>query len=109
MNPLDTFKKKMREEFKARYFHPVEPAGTQEVWMSDKNGTPIEAFSDSLIDRTLELVEKEIVGTCINPTCDQNGTAMSMGKDGEPEPEQCEYCHRERLPLLDVLAKLKGV
>ncbi len=35
---------------------------------------------------------------CLNPTCDDNGTIAVAGKDGEPEPEQCEYCYRVRFP-----------
>jgi len=39
------------------------------------------------------------VPECINSQCDNNGCLTVAGRDGEPEQEQCEYCHRERLPL----------
>ncbi len=41
---------------------------------------------------------------CIDPTCDNGGTAVG-GSPEEPEPLQCEYCYRERLPLKDWLRK----
>lgn len=39
---------------------------------------------------------------CVNPQCDNHGTLTVMGSGGEPEPEQCEYCYRERLPLKEL-------
>jgi len=42
---------------------------------------------------------------CIDPTCDQNGTAVT-GSPEEPEPMQCEYCYRQRFPLIELIQNL---
>ena len=31
---------------------------------------------------------------CINPMCDTHGTIAIMGQNGEPQPEQCEFCYK---------------
>lgn len=44
---------------------------------------------------------------CRDPHCDDNGTtySTSTNESGEPQPEQCEYCYRERLPYKENLRK----
>ena len=39
--------------------------------------------------------------SCINSQCDNNGVLVVMGRDGEPEQEQCEYCYRVRFPEIE--------
>ena len=43
----------------------------------------------------------EKVLPCIDPHCDNHGTTITVNRDGEPEQMQCEYCYRERFPILD--------
>lgn len=40
---------------------------------------------------------------CMSRSCDNNGVLTVQGVDGEPEQEQCEYCHRQRFPEIEWL------
>ena len=50
---------------------------------------------------TREGIEKLL--PCIDPQCDGHGTTITVNRDGEPEQMQCEYCYRERFPILDFI------
>ncbi len=50
---------------------------------------------------TREGIEKLL--PCIDPQCDNHGTTITVNSDGEPEQMQCEYCYRERFPILDFI------
>lgn len=43
---------------------------------------------------------------CEERTCDQNGTMASYDSDGDCEPQQCEWCFRNRLPVKDFIRAL---
>ena len=55
-------------------------------------------------NRVTEIVEK-LTFPCINKSCDNQGTIIGTDSDGDPCPEQCEYCYRERFPFQDELTK----
>ena len=40
---------------------------------------------------------------CINPQCDNEGTIPNRVSEDEWEPEQCEYCYRERFPIREFI------
>lgn len=48
---------------------------------------------------TREGIEKLL--PCIDPQCDNHGTTITVNSDGEPEQMQCEYCYRERFPIIE--------
>ena len=49
-----------------------------------------------------ELVQKFASAlSCLDSYCDGNGTTVTVGIDGNPEPAQCEYCYRERFPAIE--------
>jgi hypothetical protein len=57
----------------------------------------------ALIKEMQERAWELYVPKCINTQCDNHGTITAMGSDGEPEPEQCQYCYQERFPLAEAL------
>ena len=40
---------------------------------------------------------------CINRDCDDNGIIISADENGEPSPEQCQFCDVNRFPLKEAL------
>lgn len=53
------------------------------------------------IEKILQDFDKQF--PCIEQHCNDNGTISTCNQDGDVEPQQCQYCYENRLPIKEFI------